>query len=255
VRVKAPHGTITRSDHDTLGRVNRQWVGTNDYGFVGGDSSGTATMVKSDESEFDAGLDRANSLLTKRTAFVQDSGSGARDSTFTRDLRGRVVLQSTAGSAPFVFNKFDNMGRVVASAQYSDDTMDPETDDPATETTNRLTLTQTFYDEMGRVWKTQRHQIDDADGSDDDNLQSLTWHDAAGRVVKVDGAQLAQTLYDRLGRTTHRFVLARDNDTAYGDADDVSGDVVLTALKIAPMSPPWPSRGPLSCSAGGRERP
>ena len=53
------------------------------------------------------------------------------------------------------------------------------TDDPTTETSNRLALSQSFYDEMGRAWKTQRHKIDDADGSDDDNLQTLIWYDAA----------------------------------------------------------------------------
>ncbi len=232
VRVKAPHGTITRTDHDTVGRVRRQWVGTNDQGFAGGETSGTDNMVKSLENEYDSGFDHANSLLTLRRAHIQDTGASPRDTNFTYDPRGRVLLQytgtSTSGYPPYVFNKYDNMGRLIASAQYGVASgIDVNTDDPTTETGNRLSLTQTFHDEMMRVWKTQRHQIDDADGSDDDNLQTLTWYDSAGRMVKVDGAQLTKTLYDRLGRTTHQFVLAKDNDTAYGDADDVSGDVVL----------------------------
>jgi hypothetical protein len=140
-----------------------------------------------------------------------------------------VLLQTNPAAPKYVLNAYDNLGRATAVAEYTGDGSGDVTagDNPLTRTTDRLRLTQTFYDEMGRAWKSQRHQIDDADGSDDDNLQTLIWHDAAGRVVKVDGTQLAKTLYDRLGRTTHRSVLAKDNDTGYGDADDVSGDVVL----------------------------
>src|SRR6185436_11271072 len=40
VRVKQPHGTITRTVHDLHGRVTGRHVGTNDYDFAGGESSG-----------------------------------------------------------------------------------------------------------------------------------------------------------------------------------------------------------------------
>ncbi len=55
-----------------------------------------------------------------------------------------------------------------------------------------------------------------------------------GRVIKVDGSQLTKTRRDRLGRTTHQFILAVDDDAAntYGDVwasgtTDVGGDIVL----------------------------
>ncbi len=226
-RTKEPHGTITRTDYDTLGRVVRQWIGTNDSGFDGGESAGTDTMVKTLQNEYDSGNDKGNGYLTKRTLYVQDSDTAKRDTSFSHDVRGLALLQ-TNPATPHVFNKFDNMGRPVAAAQYSSTaSIDVATDDPTTETSSRLALSQTFFDEMGRVWKTQRHKIDDADGSDDDNLQTLTWYDPAGRVIKVDGSQLTKTLFDRLGRETHRFILSDDNDTAYTNADDVSGDHVL----------------------------
>ena len=46
-------------------------------------------------------------------------------------------------------------------------------------------------------------------------------------MIKVDGGQLTKSEYDRLGRPIRQFVLASMNDTAYADADDVAGDVVL----------------------------
>ncbi|NNF64227.1 MAG: RHS repeat-associated core domain-containing protein, partial [Acidimicrobiia bacterium] len=227
IRSKAPHGTITRTNYDTLGRATSQWIGTNDSDFVNGESSGTDNMVKTSETEYDSGNDKGNSLVTKRTLFVEDSATDERVTSFSRDVRGWVLLQ-TNPETPHHFNKYDNMGRVIASGQFSSTaSIVVGTDDPTTETTNRLGLSQTFYDEMGRVWKTQRHKIDQSDGSDDDDLESLAWYDAAGRTIKVDGQRLAKTSYDRLGRQTHRFMLASDNDTAYAHADDVTGDIVL----------------------------
>ncbi len=47
-----------------------------------------------------------------------------------------------------------------------------------------------------------------ASGATDESLETLTWYDAAGQTIKVDGEQLAKTSYDRVGRPTHQFVLA-----------------------------------------------
>ncbi|MBK8172703.1 MAG: hypothetical protein IPK60_20530 [Sandaracinaceae bacterium] len=95
--------------------------------------------------------------------------------------------------------------------------------------TNRLALSRTYYDERGRVWKSTRHEIDATDGSNDDNIETLTWYDRQSRRVKVDGEQLEKFAYDRLGRMTHRFLLAKvdgDEDT-WAEALDVESDHVL----------------------------
>ncbi|MEE9130850.1 MAG: RHS repeat-associated core domain-containing protein [Phycisphaerales bacterium] len=226
-RVKDATGTIRRTVFDKLGRTIEQWIGTNDFSFSGGESSGSDNMVKTVSLEYDSGNAGGNGYLTKQTVFVEDSTTDQRVTTLQHDLRGRVLLTTTP-TAPYSFDKYDNMGRLIASGQFSSTaSIVVGTDDPTTETTNRLALSQTFYDERGQVWKSQRHKIDDADGSDDDNLQTLTWSDAAGRVIKVDGSQLTKAAYDRLGRQTHQFTLADDNDTAYADADDVTSDIVL----------------------------
>ena len=119
------------------------------------------------------------------------------------------------------------MGRVIATGLYSSSSGLDETDDPTSLTTNRMSLTQNLYDEMGRVWKTTRHKIDDADGSDDDNLETLNWYDDGGQLIKTDGPQLSKTTYDRLGRVTDEYVLASTDDTTYAHASDVGGDLVL----------------------------
>ena len=118
VRTKAPHGTITRTDYDTLGRAVSQWIGTNDSDFDGGESSGPDNMVKIVANVYDSGGDEANSYLTKRTLYIQDSDTDKRETSFSHDVRGRALLQTNA-TAPHSFNKYDNLGRLIATGQFS----------------------------------------------------------------------------------------------------------------------------------------
>jgi RHS repeat-associated protein len=232
-RTKAAHGTIDRTVYDIHGRVTEHWVGTNDSSFAGGEPSGTDSMVKTEALVYDAGGDDGNSHLTSRTLYVQGDTTGQRVTSYSYDPLGNLLLE-TRPTAPHAFHKVDGHGRTVATGLYSSTaSITVGTDDPTTEATNRLALTRTYFDAKGQVWKTTRHEIDAADGSDDDNLESLHWYDATGRRIKTDGSQLTKTFYDRLGRQTHQFVLALaknsggSGETAYADADDVAYDIVL----------------------------
>src|SRR5690606_23208982 len=131
-------------------------------------------------------------------------------------------------TAPYTLVKYDNLGRPLAVGQYSASGGLAVGDDPTTEDTARLALSEIAYDALGRAWKTTRHKIDhDVDGSSDDTITSQSWYDAAGRLIKTQGDQLTKTAYDRLGRVTMQYILATDNDSGYTDADDVSDDKVV----------------------------
>ena len=226
-RMKAAHGTIQRAVYDIHGRLTERWMGTNDSSFDGGEASGTDNMVKTEALEYDSGADDGNGYMTKRTLFVQDSATDSRVTTYTNDPKGSLLLEARP-TAPHAFYKVDGRGRRIATGLFSSTaSIVVATDDPTSETTSRLALSQTFYDDKGQAWKTTRHEVDASDGSDDDSLESLSWYDATGRPIKTDGSQLEKVAYDRLGRMTERFVLANDNDTVYADADDVTGDIVL----------------------------
>lgn len=216
-----PTGTITRSAFDELGRVVSTSIGTNDNLIEDSDN-----MVQTSASVYDGGNDGGNSHLTSRTLYVEGSSTGQRVTTYEYDFRGRVLLTLNP-VAPHAVNKYDNLGRATATAQYSASVA--SSTDPAHNGTQtyRVALSKMFYDELGRVYKSERWKIDQADGSDDDSIASNTWRDAAGRVIKVQGGQFEKSAYDRLGRVTKRFILAKSNDTGYGDADDVSGDHLL----------------------------
>ena len=92
IRVLSPTGTISRTGYDDLGRAYRQFMGTNDNGLPGGSASGTSNMVKVSEITFDGGNDGGNSHVTKRTAFVEDSTTDMRETSFLHDVRGRVIV-------------------------------------------------------------------------------------------------------------------------------------------------------------------
>lgn len=218
-------GTINRTVYDGLGRPIETWIGTDDTGFPG-----TGNMVKTMAYEYDGGNDGGNALLTLQSL---DPDGDDRETAFAYDERGRVLLQTNSEEPKYILNKYDNRGRQVAFALFKHDAGGAEgvvddSDDPATRAEDRLTLSQMFYDELGRTWKSQTHKIDIADGSDDDNLQTLTWYDAKSQIIKVDGSQLTKRSYDRIGRVTHSFLLAADNDsTTYANVLNVSGDIVL----------------------------
>ena len=226
-RTKEAHGTIRRTVFDIHGRTTASYIGTNDSTFSGGEGSGTDNMVQTAAMEYDGGADDGNGLLTKRTAYVVDGTTNERVTTYEHDVRGNLLLQ-TNPEAPHQLHEYDGMGRRVATGQFSDTVnIVVGTDDPTSETSNRMGLSETFYDERGQVWKTLRHSIDQDDGSDDNSLQSRNYYNEDGQLMLVIGEQVTKTTYDGLGRATHRFTLASHNDATYSDLSNVTGDVVL----------------------------
>jgi RHS repeat-associated protein len=238
-RVKSAAGTITRTTYDAIGRRSGTWIGTNDHlnsTFPDSDreSSGTDNMVETERLVYDGGTDKGNSLVTSRKVDADGNWAGStdqRETTYAYDYRDRVVLTVNPQS-PHVVNAYDTMNRVVGTATYSSSSGLSASSVP-TGATNRLGYNETFYDQKGQVYKTTRHKIDASDGSDDDSIDTLRWYDPTGRLVKVKGdGQHAKYRYDRVGKQTHVFALATDNDSGYSDVytggtTDVAGDIVL----------------------------
>ncbi|MDP1793332.1 MAG: hypothetical protein Q8K63_04260, partial [Acidimicrobiales bacterium] len=224
----ASHQTVTRLEYGVRGERIATWVGTNDSGYTGGATSGTANMVKISETTIDA-----NGYVTKRTDCVQDSTTDQREVSYTNDIRGQpIVVQEPA--APHILHAFDNRGRLTGIAALSSISGLGAGSDPlATSLSNRLAAAKIEYDELGRAFRGIRYKVDPSDGSLDDSLVADLWYDARGRLLKVDGEQLKKFAYDRLGRPTHEFVLASDDDSAFGDVDDVTGDIVLEEHETA----------------------
>lgn len=226
--MSSAHRTIVRLQFGPRGHRLAEWIGANDNGFVGGETTGTSDMVKVRESSFDV-----NGYLTEVKDFVQDSSVGQRVTSYTNDVRGRPVIMARP-APPHLLRSYDNRGRNLAIAELSSVSGVAVSDDPLMASLpNRRAAARVEYDELGRPFRSVRYKVDPADGSLDDTLSSDYWYDVGGRLTKVDGERLAKFSYDRLGRRTHEYELASDNDSAYADMDDVAGDIVLEERQSA----------------------
>ena len=231
IRVKDPTGTISRQTYDLRSNVREVWTGLNDYGLPGGETSGSSDLEKVEDRKYDLVLGTETSGLNNRLSMRSsyNDGSSKDDVENTFDYQGREIVVKPK-AAPFMVNKYDNMGRIIATGYYSSSSGLGASTDPTSTTSNRQSLSETYFDEMGRVWKTVRHKL--STGSSTDTLLTLNWYDGRGRLVKTDGAQLSKTQYDRLGRMTDEYILAVDNDSNYSDVvssgvTGVAGDIVL----------------------------
>jgi len=223
IGTKDPTGTITRTNYDAIGRYSSTEIGTIDSILTAGSSN----MVVVSGVEYDGNLDGGNNLVTRRYTRVQSGSTNERSTSYLHDGRNRVVVTINP-QAPHSVVKYDASGRVIATGLYSSSSGLTGSTNPVSTTSNRVALTETSYDELGRIYMTTRHKIDQSTGASSDTIDTEMWYDDDGRVAKVAGATLTKTFYDRVGRVTNRFTLAADDDSTYSDATSgVSGDTVL----------------------------
>lgn len=227
-------GTISRTVFDAIGRPYSQWIGTDDTGWP---SSGN--MTETSRQYFDGAtsttLEVGNHRLTLRVVDENGDWTGTgdqRNTTNIYDYRGRSIVQSNPVS-PHGVSKYDNRGRRIASGTFSSTSGMTAATDPTSTTTNRLSLSETFFNERGQVWKSLQHMVLQTGGSagtysGGDDMITLNWYDKNGRNIKSTGPDgLRKIAYDRLDRAERRYSLAKIVDSTYDDADDVDGDTVL----------------------------
>ena len=193
-------------------------------------TGGTNNMTQRSATVYDGGSDGGNGFVTRRTRYW---GSTTSHTDMEYDARGRTLLVENPVS-PHQFYKYDNRGRQIAVGSFSSTaSITVGSDDPTTETTNRLSLSESTFDSRGRAASRTRHSVNQTSGATVDSIDDEQWFDEEGRLVKVTGSSYAKYAYDRIGRRTHTFLLGGDNDSAYADADDVTGDIVLEENQTA----------------------
>ena len=245
-RVETPQGTITRTVYDGLGRATSEWVGTDDTPTTGNWSPTNTTgtnLVKVREYEYDGG-GSGDSNLTKVSEYP-GGGSAARVTQTWFDWRNRAVAvksgvevsESTSVNRPLAYTDYDNLGAVTKTRVYDADGVTPTVTggvpQPLSSSLLRAQST-TSYDELGRVYRTAAYSVDPSSGSVGSyTLYLQVWFDARGQVIKTasPGGVVQKTTYDGAGRTVSAYVTDGGGDTGYSDADDVTGDTVLSQVE------------------------
>jgi YD repeat-containing protein len=215
-----PDGTITRVVFDARGNVLETWLGTDDTGATDSDPTGNQAtgnnMVQVAGSVFDAD----GSLTQSRSYF----GSGTNDdyaTLYQYDWRDRATDVLSPGEVVTHY-ELDNLGQRIWTKTYASADFTLSTGELRGQANN-------LYDPLGRVYESRVYEVDPDDGTVGDYLPSRSWYDARGQVVTTATANglFQKYAYDGLGRIVASFTSYDTDETAYADADDVSGDTVI----------------------------
>jgi RHS repeat-associated protein len=90
------------------------------------------------------------------------------------------------------------------------------------------------FDELGRVYQSNVFSVDPSNGNVSTNsLVSKSWFNSRGLLMKSSspGGVVSKSEFDGVGRTTKSYITDGGGDSAYGDADDVTSDNVLSQLE------------------------
>jgi RHS repeat-associated protein len=243
-RIVQPGGTIHRRVFDARSRVASVWVGTDDTPSSGEwsptNNSG-ANMTKISEYEYDGGAVGGNSNLTKEIEYLTDDVEANAQVTKHRyDWRDRLVFsvdpEEYDGKATYSRQELDNLDRVTKDEKYydADDDADFPDDGSADAGDRLLGRNEILWDNLSRVYLAKTYAVNPSNGAIGSALHSDVWYDASGHVIKgAKGNQLTKSVYDGLGRTTVRYISHDTDESAYADADDVSGDTVIEQSETA----------------------
>ena len=242
VEVRDPGTGWTKIVRNSLGNVTKVFKtvkstdpNASDYTLVRTSNYGEATPG--------SGVSLGGLITSSREYF----STGSTDFTETRfyyDARSRLKLtKSLTGTGTLVppltaFN-YDNRGRVVAMATYSADPNTGASTDALSTTTGRASLSQTKYDQLGRVYWSETDSIA-SDGSIDQissydkKLATRYFYDQTGMLVAVDvpngGVQINKP--DGAGRIVETWSCSEMEHTAASVYSSGAFDYANSDIKI-----------------------
>ena len=221
-------GTIDRQVYDVRGLVIAQWTGTNDAGATDDDPSGGGAagnnMVAVMLNEYDGGSAGGDGNLTQSKAPVDANSATDRVTTFAYDFRDRQVRAEQDDGTRLLISvtEYDNLDRPIQLTGYH----------TAVDNDNRTSRSRTFYDAMGRVFKTEIDGINPETGAITQTLAAQNWFDGADNVIKVSEAgktAFSKSVYDGMNRLRVRYEACVPGTAGVpaGNSNSVSTDTVL----------------------------
>lgn len=227
-RVVDPAGNIRRTVYDVRDQVVSQWGGTDDTSATNSDPTGGGAtgnnMVIVQLLEYDDGEAGGDGNMTQQTLPVDATSGHDRITLYGYDYRDRrETTTQTDGTTTWITKAtYDNLNRVTASVRYH----------ASVSNANRLAQSRTYYDALGRVFKTETDGIDPATGDVTGTLTGLNWYDLVGNVIKQSqpgNTAFTKTVYDELNRPTAAYLCCRPGESGVpsGDDNSVVDDTVI----------------------------
>ncbi len=232
-RVEDATGTIDRTVFDVRGLVLAQWSGTNDAGATDDDPSGEGApgnnMVPVTLNEYDEGEDGGDGNLTEIKAPVDANSANDRVTNFAYDFRDRQVRAEQDDGARLLISvtAYDNLDRPTQVTGYFDEV----------DNAKRTSLSRTFYDAMGRVYKTEIDGINPENGNITQTLAAQNWYDGADNVIKASEAgktAFSKSVFDGMNRLLVRYEACVPGTAGVPEdnSNDVSEDTVLEQSEL-----------------------
>ncbi|XOV74850.1 MAG: DUF6531 domain-containing protein [Phycisphaerales bacterium] len=225
-------GTFTEYAYDVMDRVTSVSVGTNR-------SVGSNNMVVVATNYYDGSTSSmtytGDSNLTQVIRPIDGNSTNDRITSMYYDDRNRVVFKENP-LPPHSYTKYDNLNRPTEQHQVSELTYSDTSSLTQTDLTKRVRSTYPKYSQRGLVYETGI-EIDPTAGPHSDLLVNHSWFDEVGRVIKSQphsgpGTKIA---FDGLGRSVHRFMGDMTGDgssftNVYNTTSHkpvVTGDIIL----------------------------
>jgi RHS repeat-associated protein len=212
-----PAGTITKWSYDVLGRRKTTKLGT-----VDGGGSDNMTLVEElfydDEENTSTNVGDGN--LTRVNRYTSQGGS-ARTTDYTYDYRRRrtETLEPLSVKETQTYTN-RNQPKVTERLDVSSGS-------------TLMAKSENFYDAWGQVYESRISGV--SGGSESGYTSVRTWRNGRGLVLKTlsQGKVFQKRQYDGAGRVVNEAVSYDAAETAYADADDLTGDTVVEETRLA----------------------
>lgn len=224
---------VSQRVYDLLGRVTETKLGVSDSSHDMTSSYTTYPTLRTiGKTVYDeAGV--GDSLVTQSQRF---HGTGANDYTgvnYKRTYRGHLRGlepfyhngSSETAAGPYTVVDVDWRGLTTAVGQFTSAptwstvlTGDGYTDYATGTSTNRGTLTETSYDDLGRVYQTKQYAINTSTGAKGSAVQANSYYDLNGQVVAggdATGGTSQELAYDAAGRQYQTRTVLELESTKY----------------------------------------
>ncbi|MBX9622457.1 MAG: RHS repeat protein [Gemmataceae bacterium] len=247
-RTQTPGGTIYRTAYDGLDRAVGEWAGTDDTptsGFWSPSNTAGTDLAEVRTYEYDGnGIGDGNlTRVTERPGF----GASDRVTQTWYDWRDRPVAvkegvqvaEAIAVNRPLTYLTYNNLDELIKTRVFDADGVtvaDADNDGVPDAPADSLlrARTDTPYDELGRVYRSDEYGVNQTTGAVGATLTTQWWRDTRGLVVSTEapGGRGDKTAYDGAGRVTAAYVTAGGGGS-YAGALNVALDTVWAQTEYA----------------------